>query len=174
MGRKKLLPQKGFCHFFVCSSIEKVTLNDNAKIYTETGNYSGNVFSGCSKLKNIVVSKNNKYYTSVDGVLYTKDKKTLVQYPLGNTRTTFTIPDFVTKIVVSAFQGSKNIKKLVIPGNVTNVSEKAFANCSNLETVKLPDNFQEISDYAFSGCSKLKSINFPTTLKEFGYNNDDF
>ncbi len=153
-----------------CSSIEKVTLNDNAKIYTETSNYSGNVFSGCSKLKNIVVSKNNKYYTSVDGLICSKDKKTLVQYPLGNTRTTFTIPDFVTKIVVSAFQGSKNIKKLVIPGNVTNVSEKAFANCSNLETVKLPDNFQEISDYAFSGCSKLKSINFPTTLKEFGYN----
>ena len=153
-----------------CSSIEKVTLNDNAKIYTENGTYSENVFSGCSKLKDIVVSKNNKYYTSVDGLIYSKDKKTLVQYPLGNTRTTFTIPDFVTKIVVSAFRGSKNIKKLVIPGNVTNVSKKAFANCSNLETVKLPDNFQEISNYAFSGCSKLKSINFPTTLKDIGYN----
>lgn len=153
-----------------CSSIEKVTLNDNAKIYTENGTYSENVFSGCSKLKDIVVSKNNKYYTSVDGLIYSKDKKTLVQYPLGNTRTTFTIPDFVTKIVVSAFRGSKNIKKLVIPGNVTNVSEKAFANCSNLETVTLPDNFKEISNYVFSGCSKLKSINFPTTLKNIGYN----
>ena len=153
-----------------CSSIEKITLNDNAKIVCDKEYFPSATFLECSNLKEINISENNKYYTLIDGVLYTKDKKTLILYPSGNEAETVEIPNFVTKVGRSSFQGSKNIKKLVIPGNVTNVSEKAFANCSNLETVTLPDNFKEISDYAFSGCSKLKSINFPTTLKEFGYN----
>ena len=148
-----------------CSSIEKITLNDNAKIVCDKEYFPSATFLECSNLKEINISENNRYYTLIDGVLYTKDKKTLILYPSGNEAETVEIPNFVTKVGRSSFQGSKNIKNLVIPGNVTDVSKKAFANCSNLETVKLPDNFQEISDYAFSGCKNLKSINFPATLK---------
>ena len=76
---------------------------------------------------NINISENNKYYTLVDGVLYSKNKETLVLYPLGNTAETVEIPNFVTKIEVNAFQKSTNIKNIVVPDSVTDIKNYAFA-----------------------------------------------
>jgi hypothetical protein len=43
-------------------------------------------FAVCCSLRNISVSPNNTAYQSIDGSLYTKDGKTLMQYALGKKR----------------------------------------------------------------------------------------
>ena len=77
----------------------------------------------CSTLENIYVSEENPYFTSRDGVLFTKSLYTLIQYPLGNKRTSYTIPDEVNHIAYHAFgAGSKTyLETLVIGANVSDV-----------------------------------------------------
>ena len=62
-----------------------------------------------STLENIYVSDDNPYFTSRDGVLFTKSLYTLIQYPLGNTRTTYTIPNEVVIIAYQAFGDGNKI-----------------------------------------------------------------
>ena len=94
-----------------------------------------NPFSGCGKLSVITVDEGNPNYKAVDGVLFSKDDKTLIAYPKGKEGTTYTIPASVTKIGSNAFGG-----------------------CSGLTSVTIPVGVTEIGDYAFSGCSGLTSV----------------
>ena len=83
--------------FSGCSSLTSVTIGNGV---TGIGN---SAFSGCKSLTSVTVSENNSFYKSIDGNLYTKDGKTLIQYAIGKTSTTFEIPDSVTSIGNSAF-----------------------------------------------------------------------
>ena len=64
-----------------------------------------NPFSGCGKLSVITVDEGNPNYKAVDGVLFSKDDKTLIAYPKGKEGTTYTIPASVTEIGRYAFSG---------------------------------------------------------------------
>ena len=58
------------------------------------------VFNICKALTNIDVANNNQQYKSINGDLYTKDGKTLLQYAPGKTEKSFTIPSHVTNIAM--------------------------------------------------------------------------
>jgi hypothetical protein len=60
-------------------------------------------FSGCRSLTSIDVAPNNENYTSIDGVLFSKDKTILIQYPKGKDATSYTILEGVTEIGEGAF-----------------------------------------------------------------------
>ena len=76
-----------------CSSLTSVTIPDSV---TTIG---ASPFGGCSSLSNISVDIKNQYYSNDEyGVLFNKDKTVLIQYPLGNTRTSYIIPDSVMEI----------------------------------------------------------------------------
>lgn len=97
---------------FNSCSFEKITLGAGIK---EIGN---SVFGDCNSLLNIEVSAANQYYKSVDGVLYSKDGKTLIAYPGGRTEKSFKIPDGVTAIAEGALDCS-SLTELYIPKSVT-------------------------------------------------------
>ena len=63
----------------------------------------GWAFDGCEALAKIDVASGNKNYSSVDGVLFSKDKKTLVCYPPGKAAKSYEIPRGVTSIGKNAF-----------------------------------------------------------------------
>ena len=65
-----------------------------------------NPFSGCDNLSDIIVEANNQNYSSLDGVLFDKNMKTIICYPGGKSDTTYTIPAGVTTIGDRAFKGS--------------------------------------------------------------------
>ena len=98
---------------------------------TNIGNYA---FSGCDRLTNIDVSENNKSYTSVDGVLFNKNKTILIRYPVDK-YTNYTIPDGVTSIGVGAFSGCDSLTSITIPDSVTSIGKRAFFACNNLADV---------------------------------------
>ena len=79
-----------------------------------------------------------------------------------------TIPDSVTTIGESAFDGCNNLTSITIPDSVTTIGEYAFYGCENLESVTIPGSVTEICDYAFSGCESLKKITVPDSVTKIG------
>ena len=96
-------------------------------------------FSACNKLGSLDVASNNSYYCSENGILFTKDKKTLLQYPAGITQTVYTIPNSVTTIGEYAFRDCDNLISVTIGDNVTTIGYSAFHECTNMSEVHITD-----------------------------------
>lgn len=113
-------------------------------------------FSGFNKIE---VDKNNLNYTSINGVLFSKDKTVLLAYPKENSTTSYIIPDGVKIIESTAFMGTSNLNSIVIPDGVTTIKENAFYLCSNLKNVSIPTSVKSIGRDAFdfSVCSKVNN-----------------
>ncbi len=134
------------------SSLTSVTIPDSVT------NICDSAFLGCTSLKSITVDENNPNYKSIDGNLYSKDGKTLIQYAIGKTETSFTIPDSVTNIVFFAFSGCTSLISVTIPDSITSIGTGAFSACSGLTNVTIPDSVTSIGENVFAGCTDLASI----------------
>ena len=127
-----------------------------------------------SNITDIEVESGNDNYTSIDGVLYTSDKKTLVYCPPANARTTYTIPEGVTAIGSSAFQKCKNLRQVTIPKSVTGIGSSAFCS-SGITSVIIPNGVTEIKELAFASCDKLTEVSLPssvTSLAQYAFSDD--
>lgn len=90
-----------------------------------------NAFSGCSALKEIVISSANPLYKDVNGVVLSKDGTVLYVYPAAKTETSYTTPDGVKKIASGAFANVKGISSyLYISTDVVIIEPKAFYGAS--------------------------------------------
>ena len=170
--------------FEECSGLQTIVIPASVE---EIGDYA---FSGCESLKNIAISKNltdigsgvfskcnnitlidvdkmNSAYTSIDGNLYSKDGKTLIQFACGK-KGSFTIPNGVEIIAESAFYGCTSITHVRIPDSVINIADYAFYECSNLISATLSEGITSIMDYAFDSCKRLESIIIPSSVNSIG------
>ena len=127
--------------FYGCSSLESIVMPSEV---TSIGN---NVFQSCSSLTSIEVDSANTAYSSEDGVLFNKNKTRLIQYPIGNTRTSYIIPENVITIGSSAFNGCRSLTSITIGKKVTGINYNAFGGCAIAEvynysnvTTNLPSN----------------------------------
>lgn len=93
-----------------------------------------NAFYNSLKLKSIQVAPENQNYMSIDGVLFTKDKKMLISYPTTKEGTKYNIPEGVEKIGTYAFNGC-SFSEVVLPSTLTTLCHAAFHNCSKVTTV---------------------------------------
>jgi len=132
------------------------------------------VFQKALSLTSINVDPNNPNYSSDSyGVLYNKDKTTMLQYPVGSSQTSYTIPNTMTVTFNwYMFQGANNLKSVILPSNFTNISNYAFAGATGLESITIPSTVTNIGDYAFLGATSLKTVTFTgtSTLKTIGQN----
>ena len=108
----------------------------------------------------ITVSEWNAIYLDIEGVLFNKNKTTIVSYPGGKSNE-YVIPDCVTSISDSAFNGCSSLISIIIPDGVTSIGNSVFYGCSSLASIIIPDGVTSIGDSAFNGCSKLASIIIP-------------
>ena len=148
-----------FCH---CGGIKSVVIPGSV---TRIGE---DAFSGCSSLTKIEVEDNNSEYCSVDGALFSKDKKKLVVYPSGRVMKECTIPDSVTSIGAGAFSGCSSLSSIELPDSVTSIGASAFKDCSSLSSIKIPASVTSIGEGAFNGCSSLSSIELPDSVTSIG------
>lgn len=105
----------------------------------------GGAFRGATSLKEIIVDPENPNYSSVDGVLYNKDKTTLLICPSGKTGT-LRIPEGAESFTGSnVFDHDSSIEIIVIPSTKKLILENpyynSFSNCGNLASIEIsPDN----------------------------------
>ena len=89
-------------------------------------------FAFCPFLTEITVSEKNSAYSSKDGVLFDKEKTTLLQYPGGSCRADYTVPDGVTTVGMGAFTYCKDLVSVTIPASVKAIGDDAFMTCMSL------------------------------------------
>ncbi len=100
-------------------------------------------FTSCSSLATINVASNNPNYCSVNGVLFSKDKNTLITYPQAKTETEYEIPSSVSHIADYAFYSCDNIKSISIPESVNTIGVYAFEYCNNLIKIQYSGTLAE-------------------------------
>ena len=115
--------------FAECVSLTNVLIPRNI---TQIGNYA---FRNCTSLDSINVDSDNQYYSSINGVLFDKNRNTLIQYPIGNGRISYSVPDTVTSIKDTAFFQNKYLETIELPKSVTNIDSDSFAYCLNLNSI---------------------------------------
>ena len=126
----------GAIAFASCICLTSITISDSVE------NIGRAAFYTCYGLSSIDVSDNNQHYKSIDGVLYTKDLKTLIQYPIGKEAASFTVPNTVTSISVFSFVGCSYITSIDIPNSVTNIGANVFDWCPFLTSINFGDTMQ--------------------------------
>lgn len=94
-------------------------------------------FISCERLVNIHVDKKNKTFSSVDGVLFDKERKILLCYPAGRTEKSYGIPSSVKKVASSAFYENNALEAIHIPAGVTGIQSNAFLCAKNLKKIKV-------------------------------------
>lgn len=72
----------------------------------------------CSVNTSITVDAENEYFCSVDGVLFTKSMKTLVNYPANRADGEYRIPEQTEWLATGAFSLIKNLSRLYVGKNV--------------------------------------------------------
>ena len=128
-----------------------------------------NVLRYCNKLERIEVDENNTSYSSFDGVLFDKEKLSLIRYPSNKSDiSNYEIPSMVEAIKNGAFSNCSTLTNVTIGNSVTSIGDYAFSNCSALTSVKIPDSVVTIGYDAFSNCSVLTNVTIGNSVTSIG------
>lgn len=153
----------GSSAFSGCTSLYRISIPEKVETL------GSGVFAGCTSLSSIPVADENMNFICQDGVVYSGNGKTLVQYLAGRPSTTYVFPDSIEKIEEYAFWGASNLTGISISNRVKEIPEYAFSNCSGLSTVIIPTSVTRLNAYSFADCPNLRSIMIPTSV---GYIDD--
>ena len=143
--------------FSGCTSLSSVFIGSGVKELDKRG------FYGCDSLAEITVDEKNANYSSLDGVLFNKDKTNIVIYPNGK-KGTYSLPNKVTKISSYAFCNCSGLTSVTIPNSVTSIGDSAFSGCTGLTNITIPNSVTSIEGSAFSGCTGLTNIMIPNSV----------
>jgi len=146
------LTEIGAMAFSLCEGLTVIN------IPTSVDSIGESAFLVCRRLENIYVAEGNSNYTSVDGVLFNRDKTRLVAYPSGKFLQDYDIPDTVTGIDNYAFYHCFKLDKISISDTVTSIGEMAFDWCTDLVGVSIGKGVSSIPKYAFGRCSSLTEV----------------
>lgn len=163
--------------FSYVNNISKISIPKNIVSIANDSIY------GCAALSSIEVNKNNAYYKSIDGNLYTKDGKTLISYATGKTKENFQLPTSVEEISTYAFINSNNLINInvesihplykSIKGTLYSKDGKtliAYPSGKKEEHFNIPSEVTRVDAYAFSACPNLKGVYLPLSVTSIDYN----
>lgn len=147
-----------------CNSLKKIEIPASV---TSIGDLAFKQAGG-AHLAEINVAAGNKNYSSIDGVLFSKDGKTLICYPTGKVGAPYKMPDSTEVIANDAFKGDANtvdtatldgqhkLTGIELSKNLKKVGARAFMQTS-LESITIGSDI-EYEEYAFDGCKNVKEL----------------
>lgn len=152
--------------FEYCASLKSVLIPGSVK---SIGNAA---FNRCESLMNIEVIKNNSNYFSQDGVLFDKNKTKLIQYPIGNKRIAYDIPNGVKSFGDCAFDSCSTLKNITIPDSVTSIGWGVFSGSESLTNIDVSENNLNYSSYegVLFNKNKTELIKYPIGNERTSYN----
>ncbi len=147
-----------------CSGVKNLTIPETVtKIYSgalggyskETFNVTKNVtgisstaFGQINKIKNFTVDSENKFYTTVDGILYSRDKKIMKLYPQGRKDKSVTIPTGTEEIGSKSLYAGESIKNISVPSTVKKMDDYAIFFMPKIQTITVPSSVKTIGKCA--------------------------
>ena len=140
--------------FSGCTGLTSVTIPNSV---ISIGDY---VFENCTGLTSVNVDASNPNYSSIDGVLFNKDRTELILYP-AEKKGAYSIPNSVISIKNKAFANCTGLTSVTIPNSVTSIGDSAFSGCTGLTSVTIGNSVTSIGNSAFYGCTGLISILIP-------------
>lgn len=145
--------------FSDCSSITSITIPSCVISISDN-------FVNCDSLIAINVMQDNANYSSINGILFDKNKITLIRYPEGKGKIdkSYSIPESVTQIDDIAFRNCSNLTSITIPDSVISIGQGAFWICGSLTSITIPDSVTSITNDVFSDCSSLAIITIPESV----------
>lgn len=123
------------CNNLIMDTDERINFHKIAGCYNQ-----------CIAASALNISEKSKYYSSIDGIIYTKNKKTLLYCP------------------------SNKKGEVIIPEGTEIIAENAFSQCDKITSIVCPDTLLEIDSSAFYQCIGLTDVVFNKKLKEIGAN----
>ena len=155
---KNVVTLKDYC--FDSNDITSLYISENV---SEIG---ANIVKNNPNLSSIEVDPNNQYYHMNEQVLYSKDNKKLVLFPLYNTDSSYTVLNGCEEIYSEAFWKINTLTSVKLPESLLSIGNEAFYQCYNLESMVIPSNVNKLGKGIFKGCDNLKSISLPTNIDE--------
>ena len=107
---------------------------------------SFNYYSG---VEEIIVDKDNQYYTTINGVMYSKDMKCLIAYPCAKPDSVFIVPEGPQSVAMFAFTLLRNLKDITMPLTLKTMEDGAMITGSIQRAV-----FQDsVTMFEYGACS---------------------
>lgn len=150
-----------------------------------------NAFTGNNSVTDIEVDESSESYSSIDGVLYNKDKTTLIRFPEARQENEFIVPEGVLGIGDYAFYYTSlsniylpdglisignysfaysALTGIKVPDTVSSIGKYAFRNCSDLTEAVLSSGMSAIDTYTFYSCTGMTAVTIPKSITEIGKN----
>jgi hypothetical protein len=156
--------------FSNCTNLNSLRIGNN------TTKIASVLFAQLTGLTNITVDPLNPSYSSIDGVLFTKDRDNLIFYPPGK-EGSYIVPDGVTSIDYGAFANCAALTAVVIPDSVTTVAVNAFQGCASLASVTIGRGLLNLENpgglppkYLFADCPSLTNVTVDPQNSAFSSN----
>ena len=148
--------------FSDCTSLTSVAIPNSV---SSIGRYA---FFGCFGLTSINVAESNLNYSSIEGVLFNKEKTTIITYPIAKTAASYVIPNSVTRIENYAFRDCSSLTSVTIGNSIISIGVGAFYGCTGLSTMSIGNSVTSIGASAFYNCKGLTSIDIPNSVTSIG------
>lgn len=174
------------CFYMMCSQVTSLDLPSSLKTIGEQA-FKGTKLSGelllpksletigagafmGNPITGFYFADDNSFFSSKDGILFSKDGKRLVCMPPGLVEENTTVPEGVVGIDAFAFFGNTALKSVVLPQSLESIGERAFANC-NLQSFDIGPNVKSIEGGVVMGNKNLKTLTLDAANKTFSMTN---
>lgn len=134
--------------FYFCSSLQKIVIPSSVSFIGISA------FRECLQLEDFKVDENNPNFTSIDGVLYSGDKKQLMYYPCGKRKDSFDIPSFVDSILTYAFAGNSHIESISLSSSLLMEDTSIFGSFKVLNEIRSGNDLGDVSGFELKSNEK--------------------
>lgn len=140
-----------------CINLREFTIEKNVQEIAE------DAFDNCTSLQKYIVNSDNAHFLSDNGILYSKDFKTLKRCPQALYSNNLRIPDGVETIAPHAFEECININSFILPETLNRIGYSAFSDCK-MTSIIIPNSVDSIGSMSFWGCDELQTLSLPDGL----------
>ena len=142
-----------------CAAADTVVLSADCEVNPDR---FGEGFPGLS----FEVDEANPIYCSRDGVLFSRDGKTLLLYPSRRTEAHYDVPAGTEEIAAGAFV-SDELTTVSLPDGLLRIGSFAFSGCGKLMSMSVPLTVTDLAETAFAECVSLERLSLPPGLNAY-------